>query len=72
MLNAVQIEKARNILTNEVNSYLNAGATKISTHKAMWRKYGIHWTGVDNFIKKNEIGFHILQKYAQKILEYKE
>lgn len=72
MKSAIEIETARNILTNEVNGYLNAGATKISTHKAMWKKYGIHWTGVDNFIEKKEIGFHILQKYAKKILEYKE
>ena len=72
MKSAIQIEKARSIITNEVNQYLDIGATKISTYKAMSEKYEIDWKGIQNFIEKKVTGFKVLQKYATKILEYKE
>jgi hypothetical protein len=72
MKSASEIEKARNIITNEVNQYLDIGATKISTYQAMARKYKINSRGVANFVEKQVTGFRVLQKYAQKILEHKE
>ena len=72
MKSASEIEKARSIITHEVNEYLNVGATKISTYQAMARKYGINWTSVKNFTEKKVTGFQTLQKYATKILDYKE
>jgi len=72
MISASEIEKARSIITNEVNEYLNVGATKISTYQAMSRKYRMNSKGVANFVEKQPTGFRVLQKYATKILEYKE
>lgn len=72
MISASEIEKARSIITNEVNQYLNVGATKISTYQAMGRKYKMNSKGVANFVEKQSTGFRVLQKYATKILEYKE
>jgi hypothetical protein len=72
MKSASEIKKARSIITNEVNEYLDIGATKISTYKAIGEKYEIDWKGCKNFIEKKVTGFQVLQKYAQKILEYKE
>lgn len=72
MISASGIEKARSIITNQVNEYLNIGATKISTYQAMARKYRINSKGVANFVEKKATGFVVLQKYAKKILEHKE
>tara|TARA_A100000171_G_C2038024_1_gene99017 strand:- start:225 stop:446 length:222 start_codon:yes stop_codon:yes gene_type:complete len=69
MMDANDIKKARNIITDEIKSYTEQGINEIATCKYLSKKYNCYWGALQQLSNQSLKSIKKSVETAEKILE---